>query len=635
MLVPMAKVNVVGHRRSLDRTLETLHRTRSVQVIDVTDDRGVRLPPLTIDDEHLRVLEDLRYLRARLDALLRLLPEMEDGGTTGEPGKVDFDQLRDEVDRVGPEIERLLSRLDSLQGERDTLPRHLESLKRLLPLLPRSSTLESYETTALLVDARHVAVLAELNQRLTTELEGNFEMVSDRIDPRTVGAVIIYPKAASSKIHEMLGHEQVSRVRLPGEYEALPFRQALAEMEHRLVELPVLIETAEDEVSDFVRSHPHWVAGRQAVNARIEQLSAIRTLGATPHTFVLSGWVPEERLDDLGQSLHEEVGPDVLIYEVEVGGDEEPPVLLRNPEPARPYESLVGLLQIPRYGTLDPAMLMLIFLPLFFGMMLGDVVYGLLVVVGAILVGRYTRRTGMIGDLSRVLLLSGVWTIVFGVVYGEYLGDLGYRLFGIEPIWIDRETAIETLLVFALAVGAAHVVLGLILGIWQAFQIRDRRKLGERIGMLLALIGLFAIVGAAVGALPDEFMTPSIAAVIVGMVVLIAAGGVMGLLMGPLDMMGTVGNVLSYLRIAAIGLASVYLARVANDLGFAAPLWIGLIVAALFHALNLVLGVFSPTIQALRLHYVEFFGKFYEGGGKAFHPFGTEETPQRQHRQQR
>jgi V/A-type H+-transporting ATPase subunit I len=162
---------------------------------------------------------------------------------------------------------------------------------------------------------------------------------------------------------------------------------------------------------------------------------------------------------------------------------------------------------------------------------------------------------------------------------------------------------------------------------------RDRRKIGERVGMLIALVGLFAIAGAAAGALPDAFMTPSIAAVIVGVVLLIAAGGAMGLLMGPLELMGTIGNVLSmgtignvlsYLRIAAIGLASVYLARVANELGLAGPLWIGVIIAALFHALNLVLGVFSPTIQALRLHYVEFFGKFYEGGGKAFRPFGVD-----------
>ncbi len=87
--------------------------------------------------------------------------------------------------------------------------------------------------------------------------------------------------------------------------------------------------------------------------------------------------------------------------------------------------------------------------------------------------------------------------------------------------------------------------------------------------------------------------------------------------------MKNIGNVLSYLRIAAIGLASVYLARVANELGAAAPLLIGLVVATLFHTLNLALGAFSPTIQSLRLHYVEFFGKFYEPGGKEFSPFGA------------
>ena len=118
-------------------------------------------------------------------------------------------------------------------------------------------------------------------------------------------------------------------------------------------------------------------------------------------------------------------------------------------------------------------------------------------------------------------------------------------------------------------------------------------------------------------------MTPAVAVVVVGMVFMIALEGPMGLLTGPLDLIGLIGNVLSYLRIAAIGIASVYLARVANELGSLGPLWFGIIVATLFHALNLALGVFSPTIQALRLHYVEFFGKFYEGGGTAFHPFGS------------
>lgn len=626
MLVPMAKVNIVGHRSSLDPVLTSLHRASLLQVIDVNDDSGVRLPPLTIDDEHLAAIEDLRYLRARLDSLLGLLP-----GAVGPPletGPVDFEELRSELDRTGPEIEELVGRLDALRREKEALPRHLESLRRLLPLLPDMSGLDDYETTALLVDARHAGVLGELNEGLTLDLEGNFEMVSDRIDPRTIGAVLIYPRHAAPEVQRRLGHEQVSRVRLPGEYETLSFREALVEMERRLAELPAVIENAEDAVADFVRAHPHWPAARRAVAGRLDQLGAIRRLGATSHTFVLSGWVPREQLDQLRHHLESEVGGGAVVHEAEVGPHEEPPVLMRNRAPARPFESLVKLLQMPRYGTIDPAMLMLIFLPLFFGMMLGDVVYGLILIGVAAYVRRRASETGFVHDLSRVLIFGGIWTVVWGVIYGEYLGDLGHRLFGIEPIWINREEAIEPLLLFSLAVGAVHVVLGLVLGIWQARQMKDRHKLGERVGMLIALIGLFAIAGAAAGMLPDSFMTPAIAAAIVGVVLLIAAGGVMGLLVGPLEVMGTIGNVLSYLRIAAIGLASVYLARVANELGVAAPLWLGVIVASLFHGLNLVLGVFSPTIQALRLHYVEFFGKFYESGGKAFRPFGADDTDQ-------
>jgi V/A-type H+-transporting ATPase subunit I len=108
----------------------------------------------------------------------------------------------------------------------------------------------------------------------------------------------------------------------------------------------------------------------------------------------------------------------------------------------------------------------------------------------------------------------------------------------------------------------------------------------------------------------------------IGIVLLGSSLGWLGLLMGPIEFIGLIGNVLSYLRIAAIGLASVYLAKVANDVaGMVGNLFVGILLAVLLHALNLVLGAFSPTIHSLRLHYVEFFRKFYEGGGREYEPF--------------
>jgi len=313
------------------------------------------------------------------------------------------------------------------------------------------------------------------------------------------------------------------------------------------------------------------------------------------------------------------------VEEVPALATDHPPVLMANPRPARPFEFLVRLLATPQYGSLDPTTLMMIFMPLFFGMMLGDIVYGVVLLVIAAWAVRFFRTRGKaMVDLSRILVLSALWSIAWGVVYGEFLGDLGAHVFGLEPIWINREEALAELLVFAVAIGGAHVLLGLVLGIQQALRSGDRKLIGERSSLLVAMVGLFVIVGVAAGQLPEGLMTPGVAAVVVGMVVLIAVGGPMGLLMGPLEIIGTIGNVLSYLRLAAIGLASVFLARIANELGATGPLWLGIIVATLFHVLNLALGTFSPTIQALRLHYVEFFGRFYEEGGEAFRPFGSE-----------
>jgi V/A-type H+-transporting ATPase subunit I len=144
----------------------------------------------------------------------------------------------------------------------------------------------------------------------------------------------------------------------------------------------------------------------------------------------------------------------------------------------------------------------------------------------------------------------------------------------------------------------------------------------ERGGMLVGLIGLFFIVGVLTDFLPQGFMNISIVLVIVGIVLLSTSLGCLGIVMGPIEFITLVGNVLSYLRIAAIGLASVYLAKVANEVaGLTGNIIVGLIIAFLIHALNLVLGMFSPTIHSLRLHYVEFFRKFYEGGGRPYEPF--------------
>jgi V/A-type H+-transporting ATPase subunit I len=620
MLVRMAKIRVIGHRSRLDETLRLLYRLRVVQIEEVGERPVPPLAPLPMGEERQRRLEELRELHARLDGLLRLVPA--DAGAEGLApsfGAGDVAALRAELDELAPRVERLVRRLDDLRADQAALPRHLQSLGRLLPLVADLDELETYETVVLLLERRHAGLLDLLDQELDRLVGPRHELRSAMVDPETIGAVLVVPRAESTQLDALLGQERVRRVRLPAEFAGLPMRRALAVMERRLATIPYEIDAAERELAGLLgRRLARWRAARVFLDGRLDQLAVTRHLATTGHTFVLLGWVPHSRIPELERAL----GGDVLVSELPIGpGDwDRVPLLLANPPIARPFERLLRLLALPRYGTTDPTGLMALFLPLFFGMMLGDVGYGT-VLAALALAGR--RRLGprspFVRDLAAIMLMGAAWAVVWGVVFGELFGDLGTRL-GMWPLWQSREEALEPLLFFAVTVGAAHVTLGLLLGLWVAWKTGRRGRVIEKAGMLTILAGLFAAVGAAAGGLPTQVAMVGVAATVVGLVALVRAQG--GLL-APMEVLDTFGNILSYLRIAAIGLASVYLARVANELAVATPtLWVGVLFAALLHALNVLLGAFSPTIQALRLHLVEFFGKFYEPGGRAFEPFG-------------
>jgi V/A-type H+-transporting ATPase subunit I len=612
MMVPLTQLEIAGLRTRLDDALGALQELRLAEVVTVVDPGET--PP------------DLAELIARTDAILML-------GDRSATGTILSDTaLRTTLDHLEPQVAKLLAEDEELRGEAEALPRSIAALDALQPLVPELGRLNDRQlanlglaSMALVLDDPDLRIVPELTRQLAELLGRGHLMVTSTTAPGSpVGCLLVLRRRDLPKVDALLGTERIVEVGVPAAYAGKSLRATVEAMRERLAALPAERNRVQAELAATVMPVTGPLrATIAALRARAERAVAAAQADVSSRTFVLRLWVPAKQTARVEQALAARLGSTVAVERLDTKesvGDQ--PVLLRNRPGWEPFQQLVGLLSWPARGDLDPTGLTALVLPIFFGVMVGDVVYGaLLLAAGWWLRLHWSKRT--LGEVGRVMVLGGAWTVLFGVLYGEALGSLGHRV-GMPALWFYRggPTALEPLLLFALAIGLVHVVLGLVLGVWTAARGHHRRPLASKLGTLLVLAGLFGMAGVAAAGFPAEVLTPAVAALVVGVVVACVSQGALGLLLGPLDLLGALGNVLSYLRLAAVGLASTYLAEVANQLGARGPLLLGLLVATLFHALNLALAAFSPTIQALRLHYVEFFGQFYEGGGRLFAPLG-------------
>ncbi len=373
------------------------------------------------------------------------------------------------------------------------------------------------------------------------------------------------------------------------------------------------------------------VALHHLCHDRLARYDAIPKFARTRHTFIIHGWVIGAAVPALEAKLAEVAAGSAAVRVLPQRVLGVPPVLLDNPQPVRSFEPLISLLPLPTYGSLDPTMFVATFFPPIFGLMLADAGYGaiLLAAAGAMLL--LARGRKLMRSLALVAASCGFFTVVFGLLFGELFGAVG-RSFGLVPLWRERFTVVpgkstEALLgylLIALAVGVLQILFGLVLGIVNARRTRNRTMALGNLARIAGLVVLFFFVGRLARVLPPVFTSLGIVALILFLVLMLyqtIKHPSHGILL-PIEILSTVGNILSYARIMAIGMASVVLSLLASILGgIVGNVVLAVLVVILVHALNLALGIIDPTIQGLRLHYVEFFSKFYLGGGRPFSPF--------------
>ncbi|MGE3842147.1 MAG: V-type ATP synthase subunit I [Vicinamibacterales bacterium] len=620
MIVRMSRIQVLGPRRFLRATLRCLHTQGVLQLSPALEGARVATAakvPLAGDElASQRRCEDLV---GRLAELLLILPSPRGDPTAGcNLPDVAHSRFPPQLDQIDAEIRALARTRTALLEEQHIVARYQRLLTALRELLSALQPTARTETVGILVSRQEPEALPAIEREIARITRGAFALFPRDVDLDHTAVLLTVPSGCAPELSRLLFERGVSEIKVPQRYADRPLIETLLDLVQRSRELPGSIAAVEAELE---RSSERWHAAltnahRQAQDC-LARFRAVPLCGETQHAFVITGWAPRERCDALVSVLETSFHGRVTLLEHPIANADRAavPVILRNRPLIRPFELLLSLLSPPRYGSVDPTPFIAVFFPFFIGLMLADVGYGAI----ALLISLVALKRAWGGDTGRQVAIiataSSVSTVVFGILFGECFGELGAR-FGLHPILFDRTTAVLTFLALSLALGVIHITLGLGLGLWTAIRHRDGAgalvKASTLVlvpSLVLAFLGYFHRV-------PDALGAAAMAATGLLSVALVLREGILA----PIELVKLVGHVLSYARLMALGMASVMLANVANQMAVLFPTAVGVPAALLLHAVNVLL-VFSPVIQALRLHYVEFFDKFYEDGGVTYRPF--------------
>jgi V/A-type H+-transporting ATPase subunit I len=316
---------------------------------------------------------------------------------------------------------------------------------------------------------------------------------------------------------------------------------------------------------------------------------------------------------------------------------EKVPIALENPMPSEPFEVLVRAFSLPRYNEIDPTTFVALIYPFLFALMLGDIGYGVVIIVIGLVVRRLLKSKG-IRDLAAILVYAGVITLAFGLIYNEFFGvDLVGKSGLILPSYpyptIPRFDNVLTLLLVTLVIGILMLTLGYVLGFINEYRQHGlKHAVFAKMSWLLMLYGGVLVIieilpplttGTAISISPP--LVGGLVLLVIGLLFLLLDEGILGIA----ELPSLLSNVLSYSRLLSIGIASAGIALAVNRLSYAlfidkGGVWIifGVLMLIVGHAVNTALGILDSGLQSLRLHYVEFFTKFYSGGGMKYKPFG-------------
>lgn len=365
----------------------------------------------------------------------------------------------------------------------------------------------------------------------------------------------------------------------------------------------------------------------------IEKTRARAGFVQTKNTFVLEGWVPKDSAEGIVSDIKDKTDKVCAFLSEPDLEKETPPTLVRNPALIAPFEAVTNLYSPPAYGETDPNPFMAVFFFIFYGVMMADAGYGLIMTVLGLIALKVMKPEKGMAKLISIIAICGISAIAWGILFGGVFG-----IEGIPALWFNPID--EPLLMFGLSLGLGVVQIVFGYGMYAAKCFKKKKYFDGIIDVIFkitVIIGVGLMLLNILLGLSKAFVTAGIVVLIVSLVGIVAtaghakptvAGKIVGGFAGLYDLVNLVSDILSYARIFGLALASAAIALAFNTLGamfFSIPVIgyvIGVILLIPLHAVNLGLGLLSGYVHNARLQFIEFYGKFYDGEGRLFAPMG-------------
>ena len=653
----MSRIAIVGPRKRLDVTIKTLYELGLFHVVDyLGEDPEVKI------GKPLPQATELSQKLLKLRSIVRAL-HLEEAKTERKVTVEEIEQTSDQT-------------IATLEGEVNKKVEARQTLtSKIRELAAQNESLAVFSSIGLPMD-----VFSESNS--IASISGTAPSpISETINTMRIAAEIVavphgngyafslfFKKSDLEAVQQAIGSSGYQEIKPPvkggsaadwiaaNEHEIEEQQKALADMEGK-------IESLREKYAALV------LAAEEHYSIEIQKAETPLRVATTQHSFTIDGWAPVDAIDTIKAAVAEHAGRSVTVESLQVSKeeeDEQAPVKLKNSRIVKPFELFIELMSTPLYREIDPTFPVFIVFPLFFGLMIGDFGYGCcLMLAGYVMFAKFGRESDGWRKLGFIVFAGGLMAAVFGsLLFCEAFGlpfhptdkyPMSWEALGINiPLeaHLEKLIAVGDFLALSIVFAWLHLSLGLIFGfinerkhetkeaimkiLWllilqaMSFQIL---LIGSSMGNHIAVL-MMNTVGAPFAAMTVPFSgimlsVPALAIILFGVIGFFAIHG-KGATMEILEILSLLANIISYARIAAIGVAKGATAYAFNFIvstyfmsgGDILIGVIGAVVLVLLQLIVFALGSLSAGIQAIRLNYVEFFLKFYNGGGVGFEPLG-------------